>query len=180
MAGNTVKINRAPVLTLWGAVVAERMGYDWDESLTLGKAMAGLNAQTKGRSLGIFGPPKEVEKGAAKKRGLGEQFWVEVCGRPVPAKNTDSGVRAVIGDQAISPASAQRYIEGKFGADYEAARRVMEQVAASYDPDELADKAFGLYEKFRPKIAPGVAGWGQKGDLDLDLIASLAKRMADG
>jgi len=95
MAGQTVMINRAPVLTLWGAVVAERMGYDWEAALTFGKAMAGLNAQAKGRSLGIFGPPKTVERdGTPKKRGMGEEFWVEVCGRPVPAKNTDDGPRS--------------------------------------------------------------------------------------
>lgn len=43
----TVTINRAPVLTLWAAVVAERLGFDHDEALTLGKAVAGLTAQSK-------------------------------------------------------------------------------------------------------------------------------------
>ena len=43
MADNAIQINRAPVLTLWGAVVAERLGHDPDAALTLGKAMAGLN-----------------------------------------------------------------------------------------------------------------------------------------
>jgi hypothetical protein len=45
-----VTINRAPVLTLWAAVVAERLGYDREASLTLGRAVAGLNAQSKGRA----------------------------------------------------------------------------------------------------------------------------------
>lgn len=35
-----VSINRAPVLTLWAAVVAQRMGFIWEESLSLGKALA--------------------------------------------------------------------------------------------------------------------------------------------
>src|SRR5262245_24241278 len=48
--------NRAPVLMLWAAVVAQRLGFDEDEALTLGKALAGLNAQAKGRRLGIFKP----------------------------------------------------------------------------------------------------------------------------
>lgn len=50
----TVSINRAPVLTPWAAVVAGRLGFDEDEALTLGKAVAGLNAQAKGRRLGLF------------------------------------------------------------------------------------------------------------------------------
>src|SRR5262249_15832168 len=61
MAG-TLKINRAPVLTLWGAVVAERLGYARDEALTPGKAVAGRNAQSKGQRLGIYHPPSDEEK----------------------------------------------------------------------------------------------------------------------
>ena len=45
---DTVTINRASVLTLWAAVVAERLGFERDEALTLGKAVAGLTAQSKG------------------------------------------------------------------------------------------------------------------------------------
>jgi hypothetical protein len=54
MATRTISINRAPVLTLWAAVVAQRLGFGKDEALTLSKAVAGLNAQAKGRKLGIF------------------------------------------------------------------------------------------------------------------------------
>ncbi|MHC4713533.1 MAG: hypothetical protein ACYTAN_09740, partial [Planctomycetota bacterium] len=90
MSADSVLINRAPVLTLWASVVAEHLGYDPDTALTLGKAVAGLNAQSKGRMLGIFGPPKSPEGGTPpKKVGLGEDFWVDVCGRGVPVKNTD-------------------------------------------------------------------------------------------
>ena len=54
MASKKIKINRAPVLTLWATIVAERMGYKNDEALTFGKAVAGLNAQSKGKRLGIY------------------------------------------------------------------------------------------------------------------------------
>jgi hypothetical protein len=36
------------VVTLWAAVVAERLGFDHDEAVILGKAVAGLNAYSKG------------------------------------------------------------------------------------------------------------------------------------
>jgi hypothetical protein len=49
-----VMVNRAPVLTLWGAVVAEVLGFEQDEALTLGRAVAGLNAYSKGASLGLL------------------------------------------------------------------------------------------------------------------------------
>jgi len=175
MGGNVVSINRAPVLTLWGTVVAERLGYDREAALTLGKAVAGLNAQSKGRMLGIFGPPKGPEGGGPpKKVGLGEGFWVEVCGRGVPAKETEDGVRAVVKDKPIEPAKVQEYLDGKFGEHLDAVRLAMQELAAAFEPDELEERAYSFYEQFRPKIAAGKRGWGQKGDLDLDFIRSLA------
>ena len=44
-----VKINRAPVLTLWVAVVAERQGFSKEAGMTFGKAISGMLAQSKGR-----------------------------------------------------------------------------------------------------------------------------------
>ena len=61
-ATRTLSINRAPVLTLWAAVVAQRVGFDEDEALTLGKALSGLNAQAKGRRLGLFKQHEEKAK----------------------------------------------------------------------------------------------------------------------
>jgi len=42
-----VMVNRAPLLTLWAAVVAEVLGFEHDEALTLGRAVEGLNAYSK-------------------------------------------------------------------------------------------------------------------------------------
>jgi len=170
-----ILVNRAPVLTLWGAVVAEEMGFDRDAALSLGKCLSGLNAQAKGRSLGIFGPPKAPEAGPPKKAGLGEEFWVEICGRPLPAKNTPAGVRAVIKDQPIDASAVQKYLAQKFGEDLSAAWDALADLARSLSKDELRQQAFSLYERFRPKIPAGRAGWGAKGTLDLDLVRKLAK-----
>jgi hypothetical protein len=175
MAKRTITINRAPVLTLWASVVAERLGYARDEALTLGKALAGLNAQSKGRALGIFKPPA-LEKGKRrKKHGLGEEFWIELCGRAIPAKNTDQGVRAVVKDKPIEPDQVQAYLERSFKDDLKAARDALHELAKAQEPDDLAEQAFRLYERFRPQIEPGKRGWGQKGTLDLGLISRLSR-----
>jgi len=174
MPGNVVTVNRAPVLTLWAAVVAARVGYGWEEALSLGRAVAGLNAQSKGRRLGLYSPPKGREgEGPPKKAGLGEEFWIELLGRSVPAKRTPEGVRAVVRDQPIQPDKVQRYLAGKFGDDLAAVRDVMQALAESMLAEDLAARAYELYEAFRPVIARGAKGWGQKGALDLDLILSL-------
>jgi hypothetical protein len=177
---NTIKINRAPVLTLWGVIVAERLGYNHDEALTLGKAMAGLNAQSKGQRLGIYKPAEtapEAEGGKkTKERQAGETFMVEVVGRPVPVKQTEHGLRATVKDEEVDPKSVERYLDKKFGAGLAEVRAALEALAQAYPPEELERRAYALYEQFRPKIPEGTRGWGAAGDLNLERIRDLAKK----
>jgi hypothetical protein len=174
----TISINRAPVLTLWAALVVQRLGFDEDEALTLGKAVAGLNAQAKGRRLGIFKPHEEKAKKAREKE-RGERFLIEVLGRPVPATNTEDGIRAARGRNPIDPDSVRRYLENKFGGELKAARSAMQKLAQAYRPQELAHDAYRLYERFRPTIPEGVKGWGVRGDLDLGQIEGMAKKRVE-
>ena len=172
MAADKITINRAPVPTLWAAVVAERLGFKREEALSLGKALAGLNAQSKGQRLGIFKPtPKELKKARERKRD--EEMWVDLLGRAIPAVNTEAGVRAVADSKPIQPEGVERYLESKFGDALANPRKAMTALAGALEPDDLASRAFGLYEQFRPKIPEGVRGWGAKGELDLGLIRKL-------
>jgi hypothetical protein len=169
MSAKTISINRAPVLTLWAAVVAQRLDFNEGEALSLGKAVAGLNAQAKGRRLGVF------KRSEAREKERDEEFWIEVCGLPVPAKNTEEGVRAVKADQEIDPEDVRLYLQSKFGEDLKAVRSAMRKLAKALRPKELAQRAYSLYEQFRPDIPEGKKSWGAKGDLDLALIESLGK-----
>src|SRR5690242_13951489 len=102
-----IRVNRAPVLTLWAAVVAERLGFERDEALTLGRALAGLAAHAKGVRLGLFEPsaPEEVR----------ERLEVHLMGRTIPVVRTPEGLRALAKGQPTKPGSVERYLEGKFG-----------------------------------------------------------------
>jgi hypothetical protein len=176
MAKRKVQINRAPVLTLWAAVVAERLGYDHETALTLGRAIAGLNAQSKGRRLGIFEEPDGgLDEGRLKAREAGGQFMVPVLGRQVPAVRTPHGIRATVEGNPMDPQSVRRYLEQKFGQDLDDVQATLESLAKAYQPDKLATQAYSLYEKFRPSVPEGQKGWGAKGELDLNYIRSLAK-----
>lgn len=171
-----IKINRAPVLTLWAAVVAERMGHEHKEALTLGKAVAGLNAQSKGRRLGIYEEKKEAdEEKASESEKPARVEMISVLGRPVPTVRTAEGRRAAIQGKEISPESVQTYLEQKFGENLDEARAAMHALAKAYTPRQLEAQAYDLYEKFRPEIPEGKKGWGAKGELDLDKVRSLAK-----
>ncbi|MHC4100265.1 MAG: hypothetical protein ACYSW1_05195, partial [Planctomycetota bacterium] len=175
-APKTVTINRAPVLTLWASVVAERLGFGRDEALTLGKAVAGLNAYSKGRALGIYKPStKEPPKRKARMLKEGATLYVDLLHRAVPARQTDDGIRAVNRDRVITTKSVEKYLDKKFGDNLDAVRDAMTALAKALGKAELADCAYELYEAFRPVIPAGKRGWGAAGKLDLGRIRSLAE-----
>ncbi len=168
-------INRAPVLTLWAAAVAERLGFDRGEALTLGRAVAGLTAYRKGVRLGLFEPaPKEVR---AKRDRMkpGDRLTIALLGCPVEVVHTKDGIRALAKGKPDSPEAVERYLAAKFGEHLDAARKAMTALARARTPAVLAREGFRLYEAFRPSIPAGEAGWGAKGALDLGKIAALAK-----
>lgn len=172
---NRIKINRAPVLTLWAAVVAGRLGFDRDEALSFGRAVAGLNAYAKGVKLGLLTPaPKALR--AERRKAAGRRLHVALLGRSVPTVNTAEGLRALSQDRPIAPASVERYLDGKFGPGLSAVTAAMRQLAKSRTPANLSEEAFHLYERFRPHVPAGVRGWGAAGVLDLSVIRGLAKR----
>ncbi len=178
MTTDGLKINRAPVLTLWAAIVAERLGYEPGTALTLGKAVAGLNAQSKGRRLGIFAKRKDQAAKEEKKkpRASGKEEMLTLLGRPIPAIHTEQGLRAAILGEVIDPESVERYLNQKFGDDLQHVRAAMEALAQAYKPEQLNQRGFELYEAFRPSVPEGQKGWGAKGELDLDRIRALAKK----
>ncbi len=173
MGSLVIEVNRAPVLTLWAAVVAERLGYDAQAALTLGKAVAGLVAQAKGRTLGIYSKKPVGGGGAPKKTGLGEDTWITLCGQPVPAKRTPEGLRAVVKDAPISPAQVEKYLRNAFGESLPAVREAMESLASAFPVQEIQQVSLSLYERFRPSVPRGTGGWGKKGKLDLERVLEL-------
>lgn len=174
MTTDRITINRAPVLTLWAVVVAERLGYDYDAALTLGKVITGLTAHSKGRRLGIFNAPEE---GAGPRSEPEEgEIQVPLLDRLIPAVHTAEGIRATNKGEPLGPAGVRRYLASKFGANQPAAHAALQALGASYPPERLADVAFALYEQFRPQIPSGKAGWGAAGELDLELVRKMTNR----
>lgn len=163
------------MLTLWAAVVAERLGFAHDEALTLGHAVAGLNAYSKGMSLGLLHPAPEAVREHRKKLQKGNTLTVALLGRAVPVVHTPDGLRALTKGKLDDPASVTRYLEGKFGEALADARAAMTRLARSLPARDLATRAYGLYEEFRPAIPAGTRGWGAKGDLDLARLKDLER-----
>jgi hypothetical protein len=104
----TITIDRAPVLTLWAAVVAERLGFDWQEALTLGRAVAGLTVHSRGVRLGLFEPtPEAVKEMRPEMERKAGAVSVALLGRAVAAVHTKDGLRALDKGAAGTPASVE-------------------------------------------------------------------------
>ncbi len=161
---DTVTINRAPVLTLWAAVVAERLGFDRDEALTLGKSVAGLTAQSKANDSGSLRLAEAVRRQRAEKARAAGVFHVALLGRAVPVLHTDEGLRAAGKDQKpVVPASVQKYLASKFGDALPVVRLAMDTLAKSREPEALAEEGFRLYEAFRPGCRRASRGGERRG-----------------
>jgi hypothetical protein len=175
-----IVVNRSPVLTLWASIVAERLGYARPTALTLGKSVAGLNAQSKGRRLGIYeeGPSKAPGR-KPRKPSKPVSGTVLILGRAVPVVETPEGLLAVANNRVESPDSVRRYLEEKFGAALPEVEAAMRALAKAYPPQQLESIGFSLYEEFRPEVPRGVKGWGAKGRLDLNRLRELARSTRD-
>lgn len=172
--------NRAPVLTLWVATVSQRQGYTLEEGLTFGRWVAGVLAQSKGRSLGIYTPKEktdEMVKAQQRKEVEMGVHRVEAFGMHIPVVGSPGGqLRAVSGEKysPLNPRQSESYLSKSLGEEgYRDCRQAMKVLAEAVPQEEIGKKAYSLYERFRPEWK----GWGGKGHLDLDLIYSMAKSL---
>ena len=182
-----VIINRAPVLTLWAAVLAH-LGpakLPWLSSLTVGKAVAAMLAQSRGRSLGLFEPSadrgrKRQKTPEEKER---EEADVQVLGIKVHIARVDGHVYATISNKPVNAPQCDRYVHQHFGANRPRVIAVMKYLThcilargADGEADVTGRYSFTVYEQIRPTLANGQApGWGQKGELDLKKMVLIAK-----
>ena len=188
---SVVSINRAPVLTLWAAVLAHvgPAQLPWLSALTVGKAIAGMIAQSRGRSLGVFdsaaGGPHKRQKTAQERESEADD--VQVMGIKVHMARVGQHVYATISNKPVNASQCDRYVHTHFGANRPrviAAMKYLTHCILARGADGEADVAgrytFTLYEQFRPNTADGQApGWGQKGDLDLSKIVEMGKNELD-
>ncbi len=165
------------MLTLWVAVVAERQGYSWEEGLSFGRAIAAMYAQSKGRSIGVYEPPTEeqqAERASRRERVRASSEPARVFGTTLRCRREGGALHAVLGESTVASGGVQAYLQRAFGASLPRVTDAMRQLAASAAPERLGAEAYNLYARFRPSVASGTKGWGQKGALHLDKLRAMA------
>ncbi len=168
-----IRVNRAPVLTLWAAVVAERLGHPPETALSLAGAVAGTAARAKARRLGIA--EEHDRRGDA---GPGKPWdTTRLLGREVGLTRGADGVVLADagGGKPAAAAPVAAYVAKAFGGRLAEARAAMEELAGRFEPGELNRVGFRLYEAFRPEVPADVRGWGAKGEFDLRKVRNAAE-----
>jgi hypothetical protein len=170
-----IRINRAPVLTLWAAVVAEELGYPRSTALTLGKAIAGKGAVNKAKAIGLMKEQDEEDREErARARDAASDGAVFFMGKSVRVIKTKDGLAAEENGRPTSHETVEKYLTKKFGENLAPLRAAMVKLARSRKKKALAREAFRLYETFRPEIPKGAQGWGKAGVLDTEAIKKLS------
>ncbi|KAK9823758.1 hypothetical protein WJX72_005210 [[Myrmecia] bisecta] len=172
-------INRAPVLTLWVAVVAQQQGFSREAALTFGRAISGLLAHSKGVSIGVAERKEKDPAAEERKRQREAEQGVEkvdVFGMHIKAQKANDEMHAVdANDKPINPATVDGYLRRAFGDRLSAAEGALKELAEAHPPDALGHEAYNLYSNFRPQVPQGQSGWGRKGVLELDRIHEMAQ-----
>ncbi|KAK2614709.1 hypothetical protein N8I77_001514 [Diaporthe amygdali] len=172
-------INRAPVLELWGACVAHFLHPDlsWNLCLSIGSSISTITAISKGRSIGTIAPPDESKKNDSNdknKQTRDNPPTFKVMGFPMTTKGESVMVKG-------KPKTTREVsLVRKYGSDetYAEAKNAMSEALESWrgEEDDLDEKAFHLYEQFRPDVAKGQKGWGRKGELHLSKVKDTIRK----
>src|SRR5271165_6327735 len=134
---SSILVNRAPVLTLWAAVVAERLGHPADTALTLGRAVAGSAARVKARTIGREERKTDRDADTPRLRVDHVTAPVLLLGKTIRLLPTEDGeLRAAEGDRPADPAAVRRYLINAFGEHLAEVRGAMEELASRYEPAE--------------------------------------------
>ena len=147
----TLRIDRAPVLTLWASVVAERLGWPHDTALTLGQAVSAMTTHVKGARPGTCARPeyRRVKPSPSlPAKSTGAICDVPLLGRIVRVAQTPKGPRALSKNALLKPEAVERYLRGEFGGQLCAALSAMERLADTVATDTLDGDALRLYEHF--------------------------------
>ncbi|KAI0773438.1 hypothetical protein BC629DRAFT_1291076 [Irpex lacteus] len=166
-------VNRAPIMTAWSFIVAERLGFSREEALSIASVYTEMNAISKGVSIGIY---SEAKKNGVEASKDGSQPYVDLMGRRPLFQTQNESWRALSSNAPVSPASGFSYITRSLRQTAPFIVGALRLLAESYTPEELNKHGFSLYTEFRPDVT----GWGGRAEVRCEKILSLRKGQSSG
>ncbi|CAM9440197.1 unnamed protein product, partial [Hapterophycus canaliculatus] len=175
VAAIEIKINRSPVMVLWAAEVAQRLSFDWSESITLGRAVADWLAMRKGEQLGLLEVDEMAERAAREETDALPTRTVEMMGENFMLRKTKGGWRAISKGKLVPAKRVHTFLCKAFGNSFGPARAALRALVSAIPQHQVEStiRTMVLYESFRPEVPKGKAGWGQSGMLRLRTVLEL-------
>lgn len=169
-------INRAPVLHLWSACVTHVVhpGLSWSTCLSAGAAVSAICAVAKGRAIGTI--PEKGDDSTSKTKSEKKDEDSEEIRVMQFILHIKDGLVVVGGKEKMGD---EEGVRKKFaGESYGVVKGVFEDVLSAWKggEDELNEKGFGMYERFRPEVKSGTKGRGRKGELNLERVEQVVGR----
>jgi len=177
-----ISVKRSQVLTLWGCVVCLRLGFSFDEALSIAQGLTGKLAKRKARRIGLGGGKEEEEEeglsnnnqmiiyskselkeekedGEENKEEELSKLRVSVMGEEVECVVRGGEVRSVVGSNQPtinqSP-STLSYLKRSFGDDFDTLIAVFHTLLFSLS-DEFVTKHPLYFMTFYHHISPQVS-----------------------
>ncbi|KAF9076721.1 hypothetical protein BDP27DRAFT_1209460 [Rhodocollybia butyracea] len=162
-------VNRAPLMAAWATIVAERMGFQRDEALSIASSYTEMNAISKGVSLGMY---KDGKQNGLEAVTGGTQPYVNLMGRRPLYQMHNERWRALHSGTPTQPNTAFSYISRSLRQTMPFIVGALQLLASSFTSQEINEKAWGLYTQFRP----AGDGWGERSQVRCATILALRKR----
>ncbi|KAJ7068338.1 hypothetical protein C8F01DRAFT_1017602, partial [Mycena amicta] len=168
-------VNRAPLLTAWATLVAEKIGFQREEALSIASVFTEINALAKGISIGKYN--KSVASGM-EGSPTGTQPYVDIMGRRLHHlsrplfQDQNSQWRGLSAGKVAQPSTAFAYISRAFRQTTPHIIGAMRLLLATYSVEEIngkKGKGWGLYADFRPEVV----GWGDRAQVLCSTILGL-------
>lgn len=182
----SVIINRAPIMMCWATIVAERMGFQREEALSIGQkecsfsrdiphftpasVFTEMNAVAKGVTLNRIKPDEGRLREAVKG---GSQSYVEFIGRRIPLYQTQAGQwRALSSGNPVEPHTAFSYISRALRQTLPYVTGALRLLADTFNAQDLNHHAWTLYAEFRPRVNE----WGKRSEMKCSDILRLRQK----
>eukprot|EP00188_Purpureofilum_apyrenoidigerum_P003003 Plantae.Rhodophyta-Purpureofilum_apyrenoidigerum.ctg3050.p1 GENE.Plantae.Rhodophyta-Purpureofilum_apyrenoidigerum.ctg3050~~Plantae.Rhodophyta-Purpureofilum_apyrenoidigerum.ctg3050.p1 ORF type:complete len:324 (-),score=53.93 Plantae.Rhodophyta-Purpureofilum_apyrenoidigerum.ctg3050:546-1517(-) len=175
LATYNIVVNRSPVLILWAAIVANVRGYDWSSSLSLAQAAADWYAQRKSEYWGISSSREDAGTTDDRPKTC-EIELMRVKVQALPISNENIGFRALdSAGRTIPAAKPAGYLTKNIGIKMDVLCDVLYRLAEAMPREELesGNSTFQAYERFRPDVMKGAAGWGARSRVKMEQILNL-------
>lgn len=178
LRATVLRCKRSPVMILLAAMAAQRAHrVDFECALGIGRCVADVFAKRKAEVNGMR-PWTHHGDGSAM-RGTAQVirlFGIDVRVRLVPGSIPGDVLKGAAfydaSDEEISSAKVAKYLKASLAGELSVLRQALALLLSAMGVDDITDDhvLYGIWERIRPHVPKGRAGWGAVGNMPLAAV----------